>query len=244
MPLKLAEVPQILDFMVKNEVLRPEGKQEVLDAIKSGEKGFAGEIAVKHNLVNVETLNRQLLEQAAEKAAAAEADIMTITNSGKQDAPKFLKANWGNNGVNKAAEKPTLVDGATAAANIAQNMVMLANDKPDVARELIVAVAAARKLADGLTKGDRTPAEMLLLKEQAFGGLATAVQYSGAAITDAKGNPVSLEAFALERNKEIDGAINISLRVQQERGPLRGVAPSREGEAEKRPNAQQGGRDR
>jgi len=139
--LELAKVPQILAILEQKTIITPEQKRAILDVLdnakSSGKTAFAGEVGVELGFYDKATLDQCLTEQAALKAEAAVKDIQTISMHGKQSAPTWLQANWGNNGVNPSSPQATLAEGASAAANMAQNMVMIANQHPEIAAELV-----------------------------------------------------------------------------------------------------------
>ena len=208
MPFELANVPQILSMLHdKTGALLSEGAKSQIDAFSKEKRIFAGEAAVQSGLVSPAELEASLLKQSAMKAEAAGKDIATITEKGTQDKPPFLKANWGNNGVNKPVANPTLIDASQSAANFAQNIVMLANDKPELAKELQPAVASAvalaKNLADPVKAGKLSNEERTRLTEEAVTGLKTAVEKSGVKLM-AGSTEIQLDDFIKARTQEID----------------------------------------
>jgi hypothetical protein len=217
--LKLAQVPQILDLMEQKKLLTTEKSQQVKTALKDAPKGaFAGEIAVQKGFVTSEELQTVLIDQTVMKAEAAANDIAAIANTGEAGkAPAWLKANWGNNGVNKASENPSIADGVSAAANVAQNIVMLANAKPELAAELKPAVEAASNLAKGIAgKGPLNEEQAAEWSKMVQAGVKQAIEKSGVAPMDGKGQPIQLEDFIRERSKETDAAVEKRLEVNKQ----------------------------
>jgi hypothetical protein len=231
----LEHIPQILPFLLQEGVISKESKEEVEDHLRAlknqGVNAFTGDLAVSIGVKNEKTGNplsqsdllHYLGEQVTRKAEAAVDDIQTIAESGKQPAPPWLKANWGNNGVNHASDNSTIVDGVAAAANIAQNLVMLANEKPELAKELKSSVSAAANLARGIMDGDsfRVPlatkgSEWVKEVEQS---LREGVQKSDTELSDNWGGQIiNLDEFISERFKEIQRGIQLSLIRQQQKG--------------------------
>lgn len=96
-------------------------------------------------------------QQALLKVEAARDDLNTIAVNGAQPAPAWLKANWGNNGVNPPVANPSTVDGTSAIANVAQNIVMLVNAKPELATDqTIVDALKAAVFLSSFTTNQRT----------------------------------------------------------------------------------------
>ena len=220
--LALAQIPQILDILVADKQLTPEQQAHVLDQLKQGRKGFAAEIAVADGFVTQQQAETALGRQAMMKAEAAVTDIQNIKDHGALGHPAFLKANWGNNGVNPAATHPTRTDGVSAAANAAQNLVMLANANPALAPVLFDGVIAAASLANGIALGNSavTPiakmhhAWLATMDEALRTGAKTAPQ----AMTDANGKPIDIQQFIAARNAEITAAVQQTLQQPPERG--------------------------
>lgn len=208
MPLELANVPQILSMLHdKTGALLSKEQKSKIDALAKEMRIFAGEAAVQSGVVTQAELESMLLKQSAMKAEAAGKDIAIIAEKGTQDKPPFLKANWGNNGVNKPLANPTLIDASQSAANFAQNIVMLANDNPNLAKELQPAVASAvtlaQNLADPVKAGKLSNEERKRLTEEAVTGLKTAVEKSGVKLM-AGSTEIQLDDFIKARTQEID----------------------------------------
>lgn len=216
----IANTPQILMLLESNKSLTSDQKSSVLskmDAMKSeGKRAFAGEIAVEMGFVSQETLNTTLDQKSVNKAKAAVQDIQTIMSSQTtQDAPVWLKANWGNNGVNPAPKKPSVSDGISAAANIGQNIVMLANESPtlgsknaNIGGKIVRAVESSAELAQGLfSKSPTLRADFVKCMINMKTGLEASYAFSGDGITDRSGAPIKLSSFISERFKEINAAV-------------------------------------
>lgn len=217
--MKLAEIPQILGLLQEKEIITEDQKNGVLAGLdkakEQGKTAFAGEMGIGLGFYDQNTLNETLKEQTVRKAEAAVEDIQEISKSGKQEAPVWLKANWGNNGVNPAPQEPTIADGVSAAANIAQNITMIANEKPEIAKELIQAVSASANLARGIADGstsrvplDKKSQEWIKESKQ---GLIDAIEKSGHKPTDRNGEAIKIEKFISERFKEVEKGVELSL---------------------------------
>lgn len=214
-PMLLSQVPQILDLLAQEGKVTPEQQQAVLTKIKQGEKGFAGEIALREGFITRPALDEALASQAIAKTKMALLDMQRIGQEGTLTHPAWLKPNWGNNGVNPAATPPTMVDGVSSAANIAQNLVMAANASPQALPELVPGIVAASNLARGIVQGDSATVPLQKLHgewrqamEQAL-RISVAKGYSQPA--DAQGKPVDIEQFIAARGKEIDAGVTQSL---------------------------------
>jgi hypothetical protein len=223
--MQLAEIPQILELLEQKQVITPEQKTDVLKELdkakKERTKAFAGEIGIRLGFYDKPTLDKHLIEQTTLKAEAAVADIQEIGQSGKQSVPTWLKANWGNNGVNPAPEEPTIADGVSAAANVGQNIVMIVNDKPEVASSLtsevsaVSAVSALANLARGIADGSSNRVPLATKShewiETAKDGLRQVIEKTGYKPTDRNGTEINLEDFISERFKEVEKGVELSL---------------------------------
>lgn len=215
MPLTLAGIPQILSLLE----LGKEEKDAIL-AYAREHKIFAGEayVAMSENKAEVqEKLDAALVEQAEQKLEAAEIDIDTILG-GTQKAPPWLKANWGNNGVNVAVEPSTKIDALSAAANIAQNMVMIANVFPERAKQLknpIDNLTQFIREHDAPTSQDKG-VQWRMLEKGVQDVLQDVVRATGYQAQDAKGNAVDVAEFLKVRCSEIRGGLEL------ERSPAMG----------------------
>ena len=232
MALELEKVKQTLDLLVQKQLLSEGRRDWVLDGIKRGvHKGAAGEVVIKQDWgITKEHIDNVLREQAAQKSYAAVADIDTIVAKGHQDIPAWLKVNLGNNGVNPAANQPTLVDGASAAANIAQNIIIYANSAPQLAPQLVNAVRSAAALSLYLSGAypETVPATALQQwQQEANDGLRLvaahfesteklrdAVLHSSAADAQKAPGTQQVEAYLEQRNAEIASAIGQALPWQ------------------------------
>ena len=230
MALQLENIPLILQLLVNKSVLTPEQQQQAMD-IATKEKLFAGQAAVKAGFTTQEVLDGTLLEQAEQKAAAALKDFQTIAQAGGQD-PGELKACWGNNGVNPAAANPSLADGASAAANIAQNIVLLANYKPELSQNAAVkeAVEAASALTQFLAgKMPLGKTEAKELSQKLLSGLGEATK--GLVLKDCLGQPVEAQAFIDARGKELEGGIERRFAQAKDKFPSPGDTAPGQGRA-------------
>lgn len=229
MALKLAEIPQILSLLgLSSEQI------DTVNAAAKERKIFAGQAAVEIGVINQERLDRGLMEQVVRKANAAGEDFATISNSGKQQAPAWLKTNWGNNGVNAAIASPSMVDGAIAAANIAQNITMLANENPAIAQspEVQGGIGAASNLALGIAGHiSMTADDLRNWQAQATTGLREAVRQAGVALNDEKGSPINIEDFITARFQEIEkgGQLKLQSAAINTPAPQEEINPTRRG---------------
>jgi hypothetical protein len=219
--LTLGGVPQILDLLVVAGQLNQEQKNTVLTSIKNGHKGFAAEIAVANGMVTKAQADEALSRQSMMKAEAAVSDIQNIKDFGSIPAPAYLHANWGNNGVNPIIVNPTRIDGISAASNIAQNLVMLANANPALAPIVFNGVIAAASLANGIANGDSavTPlAKMSAAWKQTMNdAITSAAQANPQMIVDANGKPIDINSYIAARNAEITAAVQQALAPGQNR---------------------------
>lgn len=213
--LELANVPMILDMMVTRGELTASQKNQVMDEIKQGRSGFAADIAVADGFATREQAQNALAEQAMLKTQAAVQDIQNIKDHGTLAAPSFLKTNWGNNGVNPASTAPSKIDGISAAANIAQNLTVIANQNPALAPALFNGIISAASLANGIANGDSpiTPVGKLSSQWKASmtEALQIAAQASPQSVVDSNGKPIDLNAFITARNAEIDAGVALAL---------------------------------
>ena len=215
--LAIAQIPQILDILVEQKHLTPEQQTQVLTEIKNGRAGFAGEIAVANGFVKPEQVEHAVLTQSLRKAEAAITDIQGLSqNHGNYTAPAWLKANWGNNGVNPAAAHPTRADGVSAAANAAQNLVMniYGHDRENVPA-LRNGVLAAANLARGIAHGNSAQVPLAKMAD-AWRATMNAALLEAAAkdpemLKDANGQPVDIHAYIAARDAEIGAAVQQAL---------------------------------
>lgn len=224
--LALGTIPQLLDLMVAENILTREQQTQVLTDIKSGRQGFAGEMAVADGFITPAQLNATLAKQSMMKAEAAASDIQSIKDYGSLPAPTYLRVNWGNNGVNPAAATPNRTDGISAAANAAQNLVMIANANPALAPQLFNGVIAAASLANGIANGDSavTPlAKMSTAWQQTMNdALKLAAQAHPQLVVDTHGRPIDINTYITARNTEVAAAVQQTLAAGIQRNPGQG----------------------
>lgn len=229
--MQLGKVKQVIELLVEKGKLTPEQQGEVIAELKSGNKKFAGDIAVDKGFISAQEKDAVLAEQVSRKAEAAVKDMQTIEAAGQgfaaDEIPPFIRANWGNNGVVKASDNPSKLDGIAAAANMAQNLVVIANKRPDLAKELIPAVAAAAALARGMSGDDPKTAPIgnaSQYMEQLEQGIRTAVAKSGTDLTSNwKDQNITVDEYLAERMKEVQAGVIIALqeKVTQSRAQTR-----------------------
>jgi hypothetical protein len=116
------------------------------------------------------------------------------------------------------------VAGIAAAANAAQNLVMVANQRPDLAAQLAGGVAAAVNLARGIAQGDsaRVPVSKMgaVWQEELQRALRLAVSQVPA--VDANGASIDAEAFIAARSGEIATALGQGPAKDPAKGAGRG----------------------
>lgn len=211
--LLMGSVPQVLDMLVARGQLTPEQQATVLTEIKSGRSGFAGQIAVADGFTSAANLGQALADQSSMKAEAALADINSISQFGP--LVTTVKANWGNNGVNPAQIPATRIDGMSAAANIAQNLVILANNNPQIVPYIRDGVVAAAYLTRGIAQGDSATVPLAKMSDSwrtsMNAALKIAAQANPQAMVDSNGKPVDVDQFIAARNVEINASIQQTL---------------------------------
>lgn len=214
-PMLLSQVPQILDVLLQEGKLTAEQQQAVLAKVAQGEKGFAGEIAIREGFITRPVLDEALKTQSLAKTQMALLDMQRIGQEGTLPHPAWLKTHWGNEGVNPASAQPTVVDAISSAANSAQNLVMAVNANPQALPELMPGIVAAANLARGIAQGDSPAVPLQKLhsewKQAMEQALRSSVAKGYSQPADAQGKPVDIEQFIAERGKEIDAGVMQSL---------------------------------
>ncbi len=213
--LELANVPPILDLLVAKGELTTEQQTHVLDQIKQGRTGFAADIAVADGFITKAQAEQALSEQLRRKALAITADFAVIKSLGAMPTPAWLKPNWGNNGVNPVAEQPTRTDGASAAINIAQNLLLLVNENPALAQTADVeeGIRAALRLAGGISQGDSKLLPIAKMGSAWHATMNHALEFAAPKpLTDTNGKHIALNDFIAARDTEINAAITEVLR--------------------------------
>lgn len=213
----LSAVPQILDLLVQQGALSAQQQTAVLTSIQQGQPGYAGEIAIEKGFISREQFEKALLAQSASKAEAAIIDISQMAQGIPLAAPAWLRSNWGNNGVNPAAASPSRADGAAAAANIAQNLTLLAgaSQDPRLASILIEGAVAAVNLTRGITQGNSARVPLASMNEEwrttVNAALTAAAQAAPQTIVDSKGTPIDINQFIAARHAEINAGVTQAL---------------------------------
>lgn len=111
-------------------------------------------------------LDKALGEQARHIVTAAKEDIQSIVEGKSLELPNWLKPHWGNRDqVNDRIDNPTIIDAASAAANVAKLIVLLTNQTPGIALEVQKGVLAAGYVAEGILG---SPIFSLVEKGQGF----------------------------------------------------------------------------
>jgi hypothetical protein len=205
-PLVLAGIPHILTMLG----LSPDQRQAALDKAKA-DRIFAGRAAVDFNYTSQDALNEMLSQQSASKVQAAVQDIAVIAERGAQLVPDGLCANWGNNGVNPPdVQSPAIVAAVSAAANAAQNMVMVANTMPVLASALKPSVEAAQNMVTGLLSSAPVVRERAQLQQELIeNGLRMIAKECPAAL------PVNVEDYISARSGEMRMGVNRRLQEQE-----------------------------
>lgn len=217
---KLPKVPQVGGLLGLN--------QEQIKAVNDNpEKKFFGDKAVEMGLASPEQLNTALLNQSSHMSAAARQDIDTIATTGKAlSYPPFLQnPQFGNNGVN-VIENPTRVDAASASANLARTMTVIANKRPDLAADLKPFVESLDNLTKKIAGGEQASLPSILMATEK---LKDTVEKSGITPADRNGNPVDLKTFIKETSRQIEtGSAQPLQQQQQQQGPAP-TPPSQDG---------------
>jgi hypothetical protein len=247
MKMSLETVKPLGHIMVESGILSEQDQLRLdnrLEEMKtSGQKGYAGKVllALDPKAINQltgapispEEVDKSLSEQVTQKAEAAVLDLQRLAKTGapEEEPIYWLKANWGNSGINMAAENPTRAEGVAAAANIAQNMVMLvvqlSKTDVDAARELATklkpAVSAAANLARGILDGDSTVTPLVKKGDEwsatMIKGLERAVEATKAEplIDNWAGNETPLQKFIEERSKEVEAGKALAVTASTQR---------------------------
>ncbi len=228
---QLASVPMLLAMLVEQGVISSASQEKVVNALRvkpeAGKARFAGDLLVEMGILNEKTgepvtsaiVKDCLRQQSMKKIDAALKDMQQIVAGEKLEVPAWLKPNWGNNGLNAPASDITKEDGLSAAANMAQNLVLLVNRQPAVAKDAQTIVLALANLARGIEQGDspRVPVlkkgEEWLSEAKKFEALVTK---TGAALSDNAGNAVDVKQFAQARFKEVTSALELTLGSQKQ----------------------------
>ena len=222
--LHLGKVPKILDLLVERNQLTRAQQNTVLAEMKSGRVGFAGELAVANGFITDNQLEHGLADQAVLKAEAAVSDIQAIVaitekGSGAIAALPELKANWGNNGVNPSNPNTSCTYGAAAAANNAQNLVMMAfsdvSHNPALIAQMRDGVIAAANLTRGIVLGDSAVVPLSKMATQWRDTMNNALRAAASAnpqlMMDDQGKPVDINTFITARDAEIATAVQQAL---------------------------------
>ncbi|MFM9889184.1 MAG: hypothetical protein ACKVOE_00870 [Rickettsiales bacterium] len=224
--LELATIPQLGTFLVEKGMLTLDDQQKLWGALRTNQGKYVGQLIVELQLQNTQTgqafttqdISQVLVEQTALKAKAAARDIVTIKEKGTQEAPSWLKANWGNNGVNAAPAEITRAEGISAAANIAQNLTLYANAHPELALGFETAIVNANRLVDALSHGYSAAAPKEKVEEWLAGMTQALQQIPDPLPSSHSETPIAMNNFIIERGKEIRGAL-LALDQDLSKGP-------------------------
>ena len=209
MSLKLAEVRPILTMLNKIDG-GPLSVRELGLIVAHAEKNdiSSAAAAVNLELVAASEVPFQLKKQSLERVAASLEDIRTINKSGMQEQPAWLEINMNSSNPHQEARELTTTDGAVIVANIAQNMVLIANHHPELAEDVEVYVAAAvtlvRGLADLQNASNLSKEKRRRLWEEVAEGLRLTVEKSGELLLDSKGQIIDINDFIQQRANEIE----------------------------------------
>lgn len=234
--MQLAEIPQIITLLEQGAgenfppVITAEQKSAILaemDSFKqTGKKAFAGETAVEMGFVGQETLDKYLLQQSVLKLDAVFTDIQTIVQEGAQEHPPFLKANWGNNGVNPYVKKPdassAVAAGIADLVSLVQNTLMVFNElakdgeklTPRRAEIVSEALQCARDTASQMIHGIAGGSKLIDAERAANkvgAALRVVAKVSEYQPKDANGAIIDLDKFIEERMKGVNAGLMASL---------------------------------
>lgn len=216
----LAKVPQIGEMLVSHKILTKADVALVMSEIQrksalhasdnaQPKPGFFGEEAMLLKrpdgspLLTKEQLDVALSAQSKLKAEAAVIDIKRIIKGGELILPEWKKPHLGNGAesspVNQVPKTLSVADYASAAANIAENIVLLANKKPEIAAEVEKGVIAGRDLILYISGGSKVD----MLKD-AFVRAATANNIDAKIVQDYNKAKISDISSWVERTKPAD----------------------------------------
>lgn len=209
------EVPRILEILVEKNVITPEQQGEVIDNRRQG--AFDGQIAVERKLATQDQVDEGLRDQSVQIAEASVKDMADVAKGDKLAYPIWFKGpHWGNkDGVNAVSEPITKDNAASAAANIAKLIMILANEVPAADRDPSwqEAVKGAAKLTRGIL--GRSPERHLLAdqgnvwKDQAVFALRAVAEKNGV-------NSDIVRQYTDNRFAEVAKGIELAKGPQQE----------------------------
>jgi len=229
---RLSEVPRQLDFMQKEGILSMRSKMQVVHALKLEAKQekprFGGDLAVDMGVMNERSslplspqdVNNSLKRQSLQKVDACLADIQAILSGATLDVPNWLKPQWGNGGVNIPTHENALENGIAASAVLAQNLMLLSNSNPSIAKDAQPLILNLANLARGIANGDSARVPIKQKGSEWLGnveaGYASLVRASGAELKDNADLPVDLAEFTKVSFDEIKNALSKSLNQEQQ----------------------------
>lgn len=221
----LSDVPQLITLLKEKGVLSEASVSRLLQALKqesTQEKPrFAGELAVDLQLQNEQTkkplthveVKQALKEQSLRKIEACVNDMQAIIKGEHLGVPAWLTPQWGNGGVNQLTQTATIEDGISAAAVMAQNLMLLANASPAIASQAQPLVITLANIARGLANGDsaRVPINTYgdSWIEQVSKEFQPLVEAANMPLKDNAGNAVDLDAYTQARLGDIEQAFAI-----------------------------------
>jgi hypothetical protein len=226
--MQLQQIPKLIDLLEQRKVITPEQKATLLQDVDRGDAGrFAGEYGLDRGYYSRETLDAALNEQASRRAEAAVKDLQHLFAHGKSELPYYLQPQWGNNGVSRLSGEATLADGMSAAANMAQNIVLLLN-QPEVGQltqsdqKLVAdAVSAAANLVRGMKDGPSARVPVTGKGESWLENVVSGLKFVVQKIQSLFGTP-DLQAYEAASREDID-TLQKGLRraVEIEGSPLK-----------------------
>ena len=201
MALELENIKPILEMLRKADgrPLSP-GEQKRAMAHAKDHNILAAEAAVTLGYVDKAELLVSLRKQSIMRVEAANNDIGTIMKQGKQSA--WLKTNWSI----YECGAPDFTDAVVAVANVAYNIVVIANSHPSIAEDMAEVVDISHQLISALSfsEANKLTKEGLQKSwDKIATGLRVAVEKLGEAPEDADGNAIDLEDYIANRGRLI-----------------------------------------
>lgn len=209
MSLKLADVRPILTMLTKADGHALSNRELGLVVAHAEKNGVSSATAaVQLGLVASSEVPFQLKNQCLERVNAAYDDIRMISKAGKQEQASWLEINWGGGKIYNNAKDATTTDGAVLVANIAQNLVLIANNHPELADEFEDSVAAAGTLVSGLAQlqsaAQLTKEKRKELWDKVLHGLRYLAQNPSEALRDNKFAMIDMEKFIAQSTAEVE----------------------------------------
>ena len=222
---KLGSIPKMLEYF---GITDPATVGEI-GKIAQAKKIFFGDAAIEYSNSLVAQGQEPVLTQsnrdallrlkATEMVATAAKDIESLAREGVSHHTNGLPFVWGNSQVNTSTTaKPSDIatNGVSALAQIAQNIVLLANEKPQTAKELLPAVYASADLMAAINENNSvSPQRLQIWKDCLEKGLRTAVEKTGHVPRSYNGDSVPLEDYITARFGDVQKAVDQILEKGQ-----------------------------